>query len=241
MQKENKDSNITTSQTHENEMAQIENKSNNINYGNSIEQGLKDLKAGKIVLVIDDPERENEGDLICAAEFATTENIMFMATHAKGLICMPIAPELAEKLNFVPMCGTENNCNEAAFTVTIDHVDTTSGISAIERSITARGVVSDYAKSDDFRRPGHMFPLIAKPGGVLERGGHTEAVVDLMKLAGLKPCGLCCEMMADDGDMMRTLELLEFAEKHGITVINIPKIIEYRKKIESEIESENDN
>lgn len=196
----------------------------------NIEQGLEDLKAGKIVLVLDDPNRENEGDLICAAEFATTENIVFMATEAKGLVCMPIAPELAEKLNFVPMCETDDNCDEAAFTITIDHVDTTSGVSAVERSITAMGVVKDGAKSSDFRRPGHLFPLIAKPGGVFERDGHTEAAVDLMRIAGLKPCGLCCEMMANDGNMMGTTELLKFAEKHGITVVTIPDLIKYRKQ-----------
>jgi 3,4-dihydroxy 2-butanone 4-phosphate synthase/GTP cyclohydrolase II len=236
MQEEKKDLiiNLTASQLSENEMTKTEKKSNQADYETAIEQGLADLKAGKIILVIDDPEREDEGDLICAAEFATTENIMFMATHAKGLICMPIAPELAAKLNFVPMCETQDNCDEAAFTITIDHVDTTSGVSAVERSLTAMAVVSDDAKSDDFRRPGHMFPLLAKSGGILERDGHTEAVVDLMKLAGLKPCGLCCEMMADDGDMMRKAELLEFAENHDLTVINIPELIEYRKKIESE-------
>lgn len=208
---------------------------NHINSFSEIEQGIEDLKAGKIVLVLDDPERENEGDLICAAEFATTENIVFMATEAKGLVCMPIDPELANKLDFQPMCETGDDCDEANFTITIDHIDTTSGVSAVERSLTAMAVVKDDAKSSDFRRPGHMFPLIAKSGGVFERDGHTEATVDLLKLAGLKPCGLCCEMMASDGNMMRTPELLEFAKRKGITVVSIPDLVEYKKRIETEV------
>ena len=195
----------------------------------TIEQALEDLRQGKVILVIDDPERENEGDLICAAEFATQENVNLMACKAKGLICMPMSGELCDKLELNQMVNvnTDNHCT--AFTVSIDHVDTTTGISAAERSVTAMKCVEDDAKPEDFRRPGHMFPLRAKEGGVLKRDGHTEATVDLMKLAGLKPCGLCCEIMREDGTMMRTKELLQFAEEEDLTVITIASIIEYRR------------
>ena len=199
---------------------------------NTINEALEDLKNGKIIVCIDDPDRENEGDLICAAEFATKENINFMACFAKGLICMPMSSYYTEKLSLEQMVtnNTDNHCT--AFTVSIDHIDTTTGISAEERGITARKLVEDNAKTEDFRRPGHMFPLKAKNGGVLERRGHTEATVDLVKLAGLKECGLCCEIMRDDGTMMRTTELLEFAKKHKLKVITIAQLIEYRKKHE---------
>ena len=158
----------------------------------TVEEALQDLRDGKVILVIDDPDRENEGDLICAAEFATQENVNFMACEAKGLICMPMSGELCDKLGLDQMVNvnTDNHCT--AFTVSIDHVDTTTGISAAERSYTALKCVEDGARPADFRRPGHMFPLRAKEGGVLVRDGHTEATVDLVKLAGLKPCGLCC-------------------------------------------------
>lgn len=199
---------------------------------NTINEALEDLKNGKIIVCIDDPDRENEGDLICAAEFATKENVNFMACFAKGLICMPMSSYYTEKLSLEQMVtnNTDNHCT--AFTVSIDHIDTTTGISAEERGITARKLVEDNAKAEDFRRPGHMFPLKAKNGGVLERRGHTEATVDLVKLAGLKECGLCCEIMRDDGTMMRTTELLEFAKKHKLKVITIAQLIEYRKKHE---------
>ena len=203
---------------------------------NTVEETLEDLKNGKIILVTDDEDRENEGDFICAAQFATTENINFMATHGKGLICMPMAEELCRKL-MIPQMVTDNTDNhETAFTVSIDHVSTTTGISAAERSITALNAVDDSAKPQDFRRPGHMFPLTAKPNGVLERNGHTEATVDLCKLAGLKPCGLCCEIMADDGNMMRTPQLTELAKKYGIKFITIKAIQEYRKKHDDLVE-----
>ncbi|MCI6165577.1 MAG: bifunctional 3,4-dihydroxy-2-butanone-4-phosphate synthase/GTP cyclohydrolase II [Lachnospira sp.] len=203
---------------------------------NTVEEALEDLKNGKIILVTDDEDRENEGDFICAAQFATTENINFMATHGKGLICMPMAEELCRKL-MIPQMVTDNTDNhETAFTVSIDHVSTTTGISAAERSITALNAVDDSAKPQDFRRPGHMFPLTAKPNGVLERNGHTEATVDLCKLAGLKPCGLCCEIMADDGNMMRTPQLTELAKKYGIKFITIKAIQEYRKKHDDLVE-----
>lgn len=203
---------------------------------NTIEEVIADLKDGKIVMVTDDENRENEGDFICAAEFATTENVNFMAMHGKGLICMPMSAEICNKLHF-PQMVTENTDNhETAFTVSVDHISTTTGISAEERGITARSCVSDDAKPEDFRRPGHMFPLLAKKNGVLERNGHTEATVDLMRLAGLKPCGLCCEIMREDGTMMRTEELLELAKKFGIKFTTIKAIQEYRKRHEKLVE-----
>ena len=164
---------------------------------NTIPEALQDLKQGKIILVTDDPDRENEGDFICAAEFATTENINFMATHGKGLICMPMSEAFVQKLQFPQMVQHNTDNHETAFTVSIDHISTSTGISAAERSITAMACVDDHAKAEDFRRPGHMFPLLAKKNGVLERNGHTEATVDLCRLAGLKECGLCCEIMRD--------------------------------------------
>ena len=196
---------------------------------NTVEEALEDLKKGKLILVTDDEDRENEGDLICAAEFATTENVNFMATHAKGLICMPMGEEIIKKLQMQQMVSNNTDNHETAFTVSIDHVDTTTGISAAERSITAMKCVDEDAKPEDFRRPGHMFPLLAKANGVLERNGHTEATVDLMKLAGLKECGLCCEIMRDDGTMMRTPELKEMAQKYNLKFITIRALQEYRK------------
>lgn len=202
----------------------------------TLSQALDDLRAGKMIIVTDDPNRENEGDLICAAEFATTGNVNFMATYGKGLICMPMSKEIANKLALPQMVSenTDNHCT--AFTVSIDHIDTTTGISAVERGITARKIVDENSKPEDFRRPGHMFPLVAKDFGVLERSGHTEATVDLMRLAGLKECGLCCEMMKDDGTMMRKTELLEFAKEHGISFITIKDIADYRKRHEIVVE-----
>lgn len=194
----------------------------------TIEQALADLREGKIIVVIDDPDRENEGDLICAAEFATQENVNFMACQAKGLICMPMSREMCEKLGLEQMVAVNTDNHSTAFTVSIDHIDTTTGISAYERSVTAMKTVEDGARPEDFRRPGHMFPLQARDGGVLKRTGHTEATVDLMKLAGLKECGLCCEIMREDGTMMRTTELLEFAHSYGLTVITIADLVRYR-------------
>ena len=195
----------------------------------TIEQALEDLRQGKLILVTDDPDRENEGDLICAAEFATTENVNFMATHGKGLICMPMSEEYVRKLRFPQMVQYNTDNHETAFTVSIDHVSTTTGISAAERSVTALKCVEEGAKPEDFRRPGHMFPLLAKKNGVLEREGHTEATVDLCRLAGLKACGLCCEVMKDDGTMMRTPELMELSERYGLTFITIKDLQNYRK------------
>ena len=195
----------------------------------AIEQALQDLRDGKIILVVDDPDRENEGDFICAAEFATTENINFMATHGKGLICMPMAEEFVRRLQIPQMVRTNTDNHETAFTISIDHASTSTGISAKERSVTAMACVQDDAQPGDFRRPGHMFPLLAKPNGVLERNGHTEATVDLCQLAGLKACGLCCEIMREDGTMMRTKELKQLAEKWGLTFISIKELQSYRK------------
>lgn len=194
-----------------------------------VEQALDDLRNGKIILVTDDEERENEGDFICAAEFATTENVNLMASVAKGLICMPMSQELASRLALAPMVANNTDNHETAFTVSIDHAETTTGISAKERGFTARMAVSDNVTPMDFRRPGHMFPLIAVENGVLERDGHTEATVDLMKLAGLKPCGLCCEIMRENGTMMRGEELKELAKELELTMITIHDIQEYRK------------
>lgn len=198
---------------------------------NTIEEAIEELRQGRIILVTDDENRENEGDMICAAEFATTENVNFMAMYAKGLICMPMSREICKKLNFPQMVdfdeNTDNHCT--AFTVSIDHIDTTTGISAAERGYTARMVVDEKSKPEDFRRPGHMFPLTARKNGTLERDGHTEATVDLMRLAGLKECGLCCEIMRDDGTMMRAEELQEKAQEWGLKFITIKALKEYRK------------
>lgn len=203
---------------------------------NTIEEALQDLREGKWIVVVDDEDRENEGDIIVAAEFATTEAVNFMASYAKGLICMPMTEEIAGKLNFHPMVKKNTDNHETAFTVSIDHIDTTTGISAYERGITARKVVEDDAKPEDFRRPGHMFPLVSKPMGVFERNGHTEATVDLMKLAGLKHCGLCCEIMRDDGYMARLPYLIEFSQKHHLKIITVADLIAYRKNHEKLVE-----
>ena len=203
---------------------------------NTIEEALEDLRQGKIIVVTDDEDRENEGDFICAGEFATTENINFMAIHGKGLICMPMSRELADRLDFHQMVTRNTDNHETAFTVSVDHVDTTTGISAAERSVTALKILEDGAKPEDFRRPGHMFPLIAKDNGVLARNGHTEATVDLMKMAGLKPCGLCCEIMREDGNMMRTPELIELAQRFGFKFITIKALQDYRKRFDNLVE-----
>lgn len=197
-----------------------------------IEAALEELKAGRLIIVVDDENRENEGDLICSAEFATPENINFMASYAKGLICMPMTKEYTEKLDLPQMCSENTDNHSTAFTVSIDHIETTTGISAYERSITALKVVEDEVKPKEFRRPGHMFPLKAKEGGVLERNGHTEATVDLMRLAGLKPVGLCCEIMNDNGTMARMDDLEIFAKKHNLKIFSIEDLQKYIKKHE---------
>lgn len=196
---------------------------------NTIEELLEDLKAGKNILLVDDEDRENEGDLICAAEFASPENINFMATYGKGLICMPMAKEYTEKLALPQMSVHNTDHHSTAFTVSIDYIDTTTGISAYERSLTAMKAVADDVGPDDFRRPGHMFPLESVKGGVLTRNGHTEATVDLVRLAGLKPVGLCCEVMKEDGTMARRDDLLVMAKEHNLKIGTIKDLIEYRK------------
>ena len=203
---------------------------------NTVEEAIEAIRNGKCILVTDDPDRENEGDLICAAEFATTENVNFMASEAKGLICMPMTRELCEKLGLPQMCTHNDDNHLTAFTISIDHIDTTTGISAVERGQTARATVAEEAKPSDFRRPGHMFPLQARDGGVLVRTGHTEATVDLCLMAGLKGCGLCCEIMREDGTMMRTEELKKFAKKHDLVMITIADLVAYRRKTEKLIE-----
>lgn len=192
------------------------------------EELLTALKAGEIVLLLDDEDRENEGDLICAAEFATPDLVNFMATYGKGLICMPMSKAYTQKFKLPQMVAENTDHHHTAFTVSIDALETTTGISAAERSMTALKTVADEALPSDFRRPGHMFPLEAKEGGVLVRDGHTEATVDLMRLAGLKEVGLCCEIMSKDGLMARTPELLKLAEEHSLKIGTIADLKSYR-------------
>lgn len=194
---------------------------------NTVEEALEALRAGKIILVTDDPDRENEGDMICAAEFATQENINFMACHAKGLICTPMSAEIAGKLGLPQMVSENTDNHGTAFTVSVDHVDTTTGISAAERSYTMKKCADDTTRAQDLRRPGHVFPLVSRKGGVLVRNGHTEATTDLMRLAGLKECGICCEIMEEDGTMMRTPNLWKLAEKYGLKFITIRDLQDY--------------
>lgn len=194
---------------------------------NSIPEALEDLRAGKIILVSDSEDRENEGDMICAAEFATTENINFIATYAKGLICTPMSQEVADHLGFIPMVSENTDTHETAFTVSVDHISTTTGISAVERAATIRACVDENVRPQDFRKPGHTFPLIAKKGGVLVRGGHTEATVDLCRLAGLKQCGVCCEIMDDDGTMMRGEKIFALAKKFNLKYVTIKALADY--------------
>ena len=197
-----------------------------------MEEALEALRAGKLILCTDDPDRENEGDLICAAEHATTENVNFMATHAKGLICTPMSVDFAHRLNLPQMVSenTDNHCT--AFTVSIDHVNTTTGISAEERGYTCRMLTDPETQPNDLRRPGHVFPLVARHGGVLVRNGHTEATVDLMRLAGLKEVGLCCEVMREDGTMMRAPELQKMSEEYDICFITIKDLQDYIRRYE---------
>ena len=193
----------------------------------TVEEALEELRAGRILITIDDPDRENEGDMICAAQFATTENVNFMAMHAKGLICTPMSQELADRLQLEQMVKVNTDNHQTAFTISIDHVKTTTGISAEERGFTCRMCVDPSTRPEDLRRPGHVFPLVARRGGVLTRNGHTEATVDLCRLAGLAQCGLCCEIMRDDGTMMRTSELLEKAKEWGLKIITIKALQDY--------------
>ena len=202
----------------------------------SVEDCLEALKRGEIVLVTDDADRENEGDCICAAEFATCDNVNFMATFARGLICMPMSRGWCRKLDLPQMVVQNTDNHQTAFTVSIDAAETTTGISAAERSKTALACVKDGVKPSDFRRPGHMFPLEAREGGVLKRAGHTEATVDLCRLAGLKEVGLCCEIMKDDGTMARLDDVAAFAKRHGLKMMTIADLIAYRRKVDKLVE-----
>ena len=207
---------------------------------NTVEEALEELQAGRIILTIDDPDRENEGDFICAAQFATTENVNFMAVHGKGLICTPMSESVAARLGLEQMVKVNTDNHQTAFTVSIDHVDTTTGISAEERGFTCRACADPRTKPEAFRRPGHVFPLVARRGGVLVRNGHTEATVDLCRLAGLEACGLCCEIMRDDGTMMRTTELLELAQKLNLKVITIKDLQHYCRRHDKHVIREAD-
>ncbi|MBP5520587.1 MAG: bifunctional 3,4-dihydroxy-2-butanone-4-phosphate synthase/GTP cyclohydrolase II [Treponema sp.] len=206
------------------------------NQFNTIEEALEELKNGKLIVVVDDEERENEGDLICAAEFASPENINFMAKYARGLICVPMTQDFTKRFNLEPMTFVNTDNHETGFTVSIDYKDTTTGISAFDRSLTAMKLASAETTANDFRRPGHLFPLKAKQGGVLVRNGHTEATTDLCRLAGLQSLGLCCEIMSEDGTMARLGELFEFSKQHNLKIISIEDLILYRKRTEKIIE-----
>ena len=194
---------------------------------NTVPEALEDLRAGKIILVTDDPDRENEGDMICAGEFATKENINFMASHAKGLICTPMSAKVAARLGLPQMVAENTDNHSTAFTVSIDHMDTSTGISAAERSHTIIKCADPSSNPQDFRRPGHVFPLVSRRGGVLVRNGHTEATGDLLRLAGLQECGVCCEVMEEDGTMMRTPNLWKLADKYGLKFITIKELQDY--------------
>lgn len=204
----------------------------------TVTEALEDLRHGKIILVTDDPERENEGDMICAAEFATRENINFMACHAKGLICTPMSAEVAGRLGLSQMVAENTDNHSTAFTVSVDHVDTSTGISAEERGYTMQKCADPSTRPADLRRPGHVFPLVSRRGGVLVRNGHTEATVDLMRLAGLTECGVCCEVMEEDGTMMRTPNLWKLGGRHGLKFITIKDLQDYCRIHEKHVRRE---
>ena len=203
---------------------------------NDIEDAVADIRAGKIIIVIDDEDRENEGDLVMAAEKVTGEAINFMATYGKGLICTPMEEEILKELQINSMVENNTDNHETAFTVSVDYKDTTTGISAYERALTISKLLENGVKPEDFRRPGHVFPLAAKKNGVLERTGHTEAAVDLAKLAGLKDAGVICEVMKEDGHMARTEDLIKMAKEHNLKIITVKSLLEYRKANEKIIE-----
>lgn len=205
---------------------------------NTIEEAIADLKAGKMVIVVDDEDRENEGDFVAIAEKATPEVINFMVTHGRGLVCSPVSAEIAGKLDLTPMVAQNTDTLGTAFTISIDHITTTTGISAHERAKTVQAIVDERSKGSDFKRPGHIFPLIAKDGGVLRRAGHTEAAVDLALLAGAKPAGVICEIMKEDGTMARVPELEKLAKEHGLKLITIKDLIEYRRHREKLVKKE---
>ena len=203
---------------------------------NDIEDAVADIRAGKIIIVIDDEDRENEGDLVMAAEKVTGEAINFMATYGKGLICTPMEEEILKELQINSMVENNTDNHETAFTVSVDYKDTTTGISAYERALTISKLLENGVKPEDFRRPGHVFPLAAKKNGVLERTGHTEAAVDLAKLAELKGAGVICEVMKEDGHMARTEDLIKMAKEHNLKIITVKSLLEYRKANEKIIE-----
>jgi 3,4-dihydroxy 2-butanone 4-phosphate synthase / GTP cyclohydrolase II len=205
-----------------------------------IEEAIEDLKAGKVIIVCDDEDRENEGDFLSIAEYATPETINFMAKEGRGLICVPITESLANKLDLAPMVENNTDSKGTAFTVSIDYKETTTGISAFERALTIEKMIADDAAASDFNRPGHIFPLIAKKGGVLRRAGHTEAAVDLARLAGAKPAGVICEIMKDDGTMARVKDLEVTAKKFNMKMITVQQLIEYRLDHDSLVKREAD-
>ncbi|MCE5169611.1 bifunctional 3,4-dihydroxy-2-butanone-4-phosphate synthase/GTP cyclohydrolase II [Paenibacillus profundus] len=205
---------------------------NEIIHFDSIEDAIYDLMQGKVIVVVDDEDRENEGDFLALADKATPEVINFMITEGRGLVCVPITAERAEELELPPMVTHNTDNHGTAFTVSIDHVDTATGISAHERSLTILKMLDPAAKAHDFRRPGHIFPLIAKSGGVLRRAGHTEAAVDLARMCGASPAGVICEVIKEDGTMARLPDLMELKEKHGLKLICIKDLIHYRNEKE---------
>jgi 3,4-dihydroxy 2-butanone 4-phosphate synthase / GTP cyclohydrolase II len=208
------------------------------NQFDSIEDAIYDLMMGKVIIVVDDEDRENEGDFLALAEKTTPEVINFMIKEGRGLVCMPITEERAEELDLVPMVAHNTDNHGTAFTVSIDHVDTSTGISAHERSRTIQAIASPATKPLDYRRPGHIFPLIAKKGGVLRRAGHTEAAVDLARMCGAYPAGVICEVIKEDGTMARVPDLMEIAEKHDLKFITIQNLIEYRNLKEKLVKRE---
>ncbi|MCF2600949.1 MAG: bifunctional 3,4-dihydroxy-2-butanone-4-phosphate synthase/GTP cyclohydrolase II [Anaerovibrio sp.] len=202
----------------------------------TVEEAIDEIRNGNMIIVVDDEDRENEGDIIVAAEKCTADHVNFMATYAKGLICTPVEGYILDRLKIGQMVTNNTDNHETAFTVSVDAVSTTTGISAYERWETVKKIIDPEARPEDFRRPGHVFPLRSVPGGVLRRAGHTETTTDLARLAGLIPAGWCCEIMDDDGHMMRTPKLMEFADKHGLKIITVKSLIEYRKKTECFVE-----
>ncbi|MBB6735826.1 bifunctional 3,4-dihydroxy-2-butanone-4-phosphate synthase/GTP cyclohydrolase II [Cohnella sp. CBP 2801] len=204
----------------------------------SVEAAIQDLKQGKLVVVVDDEDRENEGDLIVLADYATPEAINFMISEARGLVCVPITQERAEQLDLPPMVSHNTDYHGTAFTVSVDHASTSTGISAHERAATVRGLIDPAAGASDFRRPGHIFPLIAKDGGVLRRAGHTEAAIDLARLCGGTPAAVICEIIKEDGTMARLPDLLEFTKQHGLKLITIKDLIRYRNETEKLVKRE---
>lgn len=199
---------------------------------NTIDEAIEDIKAGKMIVVVDDEDRENEGDLILAAEKVTPEAINFMATNARGLICVPMTGERLDELNLPAMVTQNTDSHETAFTVSVDGKEATTGISAFERAMTVKTLINDNSKPADLKHPGHIFPLRARKGGVLRRAGHTETAVDLARLAGLYPAGVICEIMKEDGTMARVPQLMEFAQEFGLKIITVAELIQYRRRTE---------